>query len=140
MNGRNVPRDLKYIAIQSSLDYMKARHAHGETFLNHLKQIQEKYTREINEFLGPKSKEYSAFYEKRREAVRSMQPRFTVITEGPKIENEFRKTRLAEANEFIKTLDINANDLKSIRDKYQEEFRQFIEKEPELTNSKQEGL
>jgi small-conductance mechanosensitive channel len=140
MNERNVPRDLKYAAIQSRLDYMKARDAKNDNLLNRLTQIQEAYTREINEFLGPKSKDYRTFYEKRREAVRSMKPKFTATPEGSKTEIEFAKARSAEADKFIKDLGINGNDLKSIRNKYQEEFRQVIEKATELTNSKQEGL
>ena len=140
MNGQNVPQDLQYAAIQSRLDYMKARHAKDEEFLNRLKQIQEEYTREIYEFLGSKSEEYKTFYEKRREAVRSMQSQFTAMPEGPKIESGFQKKRLVEADEFIRNLGINAKDLKSIRNKYQEEFRLLIEKATELTNSKEEGL
>jgi hypothetical protein len=140
MNGPNIPRELKYAAIQSRLDYMKARDAKDDELLNHLKQIQEEYTKEIYEFLGSKSKEYKTFYEKRREAVRSKQPRFTAAPEGGKSEIEFKKTRLAEADKFIKNLGINAKDLKSIRNKYQEQFRVVIEKATEFTNSKQEGL
>jgi hypothetical protein len=62
------------------------------------------------------------------------------MPEGPKIESGFQKKRLVEADEFIRNLGINAKDLKSIRNKYQEEFRLLIEKATELTNSKEEGL
>ena len=128
MNGLNVPRDLEYAAIQSRLDHMKARDARNEELLNRIKQIQERYIRQINEFLGPKSKDYETFYEKRRESVRMMKTKFTATPKGWKTQIEFEKTRLVEANEFVKNLGINANRLKSIRNKYQEEFRQVIGK------------
>lgn len=139
MHGQDIPRDLKYAAIQSRLDYMKARDAEDEEFLTRMKQIEEGNTREIYEFLGSKYKEFKSFYEKRREAATRFQPKFTT-TEGVKSEIEFKKTRLTEANEFFKNLGINVNDLKSIRKKYQEEFRLLIEKDAELTNSEQQGL
>ena len=91
MNGQNIPRDLMYTAIQSSLDNMKARHAKDDEFLNRQKQIQEGYERELYEFLGPKSKEYKAFYEKRMEVARSMQAQFKPTREGMKSEFEFEK-------------------------------------------------
>jgi len=119
---------------------MKSRDAKSEELINRLKQIQEGYTRELDDFLGAKSKEYKAFYEKRREAARRMQAQFKPTPEGGKSEIEFKKKRLAEANEFIKNLGINGNDLKSIRNKYQEQFRQVVGKATELTNSKKEGL
>jgi hypothetical protein len=140
MNRQSIPRHLEYAAIQSSLDDMKARDAKNEELFNRIKQIQQEYTREINEFLGSKAKDYRNFYEKRREAVRSMQPKFTATPEGVKAEIEFEKRRLTEADEFIKNLDINTNDLKSIRIKYQQEFSQVIEKTTEFTESKKEGL
>jgi hypothetical protein len=152
MNERNIPRDLKYAAIQYTLDDMKASFAKEEELLNRLKQIQEEYKREIYEFLGSKAKEYSNFYEKRDEVARTMQHQFTATLEGQKIQREFRKKRLAEANEFIKNLGINVNDVKSIRNKYHEEFRLVIEKATKVkerktpsdvivdSNSNQEGL
>ena len=90
---------------------MKAFFAKNEELSNRVKQIHEEYTREIYEFLGAKSNEYKVFYEKRNKAAKIMQPQFTPTSEGQKIENEFSKKRLAEADEFIKNLGINVDDL-----------------------------
>lgn len=140
MSQQNIPRDLKYAAIQSTLDYMKARDAKNEELLKRLKQIEEEYTRELHDFLGPKSNEYKAFYEKRVQAAKNMQAQFKATTEGVKSEFEFEKKMLSEANEFIKNLGINAEDLKSIRKKYQEQLSLAFDKAAELPNSRQEAL
>lgn len=87
MNGQNIPRDLQYAAIQSRLDYMKARYAKNDQLLNPLKQIQEENTKEISEFLGSKSKDYANFYEKRNEAAKSMLSQFKPTPEGGKNQN-----------------------------------------------------
>ena len=139
MSEQIIPRELEIAVMQSWLDYMKAQHANDEELLNRLEHIREEYKKELYEFLGPKSKEYETFYEKRREEVKSMRSQFTRTNEGLKNESEFRKKRLAEIDEFIRNLGINVNDLKSIRKKYNEEFRVAIEKSEELTNSQGEG-
>jgi hypothetical protein len=107
-----------------------------EELLNRLKQIQEKYTSEIYEFLGPKSEEYKTFYEKGSEVARTMRPKFTATPEGEKIKREFMKKRRAETDEFFKNLGINVNDIRLIRKKYSEEFRLLIEKVRKLNEKK----
>ena len=57
-----------------------------------------------------------------------MRPLFIATPEGRRIKSQFQKTTLAEADEFIKSLGINPNDVKSILKKYQEESRSVIEK------------
>ena len=139
MNQQIIPRELEIAVMQSWLDYMKAQHAKDEELLNHLQHTREEYKKELYEFLGPKSKEYETFYEKRREAVKSKRSQFTKTNEGLKNESEFRKKRLAEIDEFIRNLGIDVNVLRLIRKKYNEKFRAPIEKSEELTNSQGEG-
>ena len=128
MNEREIPQDLKYAAIQHSLDQIKAQYAVDKELANHVEQVHENYKKEISEFLGSKATNYFDFYEKRAETARRMRPRFTATPEGDRIKREFLKSRLAEANEFFKNLGVNVDDIKSIRKKYSEEFRLFIDK------------
>jgi hypothetical protein len=100
-----------------------------------LDQIREKCVKEIHGLLGSKSEEYFTFREKRKEIARSMQPLFLATPEGRKIKNQFQKTRVAEANEFIKRLGINRKDIKVILTKYQEESRSVIEKARNTTKN-----
>jgi hypothetical protein len=65
-------------------------------------------------------------------------PQFTATPEGEKLQREFMKTRLSEADEFFKNLGINVNDIKSIRKKYSEEFRSLSEKVRKLEKSSDE--
>jgi hypothetical protein len=140
MNEQNIPRDLQYAAMQFNLDEMKTRDAKNEELLKRLKQIEEEYTRELHDFLGPKSKEYKAFYEKRGQAAINMLAKFKPTTEGVKSEFEFDKKMLSEANEFIKNLGINTEDLKSIRKKYQKQLSLAFDKAAELPYSGPEAL
>lgn len=78
--------------------------------------------------LGSKAKEFREFREKSSEIARTMQPLFTATPEGRKVKSQFQKTRLYEANKFVKSLGINVNDFKSILSKYQEESKSAIEK------------
>jgi uncharacterized protein YdcH (DUF465 family) len=148
MNVQEIPQDLKYAAIQHSLDHMKAQFARHEELANRIKRMEENYKREIYELLGSKAAEFSKFYEKRNEVARTMRPKFTFTPEGEKMEREFKKTRLAEADEFFKNLGINVNDIKSIRKKYSEVFGSLTEifikleesSDEDKTKSNPEGL
>jgi len=121
MKTQDIPQELKYAAIQYQIDHMKAQFAQNEEAVRGQEQIRENYEKEINKLLGPMATEYSKFYEKRNEAARVAASRFTATPEGEKAEREFRKTRLAEGEEFFKNLGIDVNDIKSIRKKYSEE-------------------
>jgi hypothetical protein len=138
MNVQDIPQDLKYAAIQHQIDHMKAQFAKNEEVARGLDQIRENYEKEINKLLGPKATEYSKFYEKRNEAARAAAPRFTATPEGEKAEREFKKTRLAEGDEFFKNLGIDVNDIKSIRKKYSEESISLTKKVRKL--GKYEGV
>ena len=129
MNGQKVPRDLEYAAVQYRVDDMKARDVKNRELLTAVRRIEERYTREINEFLGSKAEKYKSFYEKRRETAIKLEPKFTPTSEGSKAEIEFNKTRLSEANEFIRNIGVDAEDIKSIRCKYLQEYRQAVEKD-----------
>jgi hypothetical protein len=128
VNEQNIPRDLQNAAIQYSIDHIRANFEKDKELFNLLEQIQKKCTSEINELLGSKAKDYMMFHEKRREVASNIRPLFSATPEGQKIKSQFKKRRLAEADEFIKNLGINLNDFKSIRKKYQEEARSVIQK------------
>jgi hypothetical protein len=128
MSERDIPQDLQNAGIQFSIDHIRANFEKDKELFNLLEQIQKKCTSEINELLGSKAKDYMIFHEKRREVASNIRPLFTATPEGRKFKSEFKKRRLAEADEFIKNLGINLNDFKSIRKKYQEEARSVIEK------------
>lgn len=140
MRSQDIPQDLKYAALQHQIDHMKAQFSKNEEVARGLEQIQENYNKELYAFLGSKAAEYFKFYEKRDEVARTMLPQFTTTPEGEKIKREFKKTRLAEADEFFKKLDINVNDIKSIRKKYSEEFISLSQKVRKLGKPKPEGL
>ena len=128
MNEPNVPLKVQHAAIQNSIDQTKANFDKNKELSNLLEEIREKCTKEINGLLGSKAKEYREFHEKSREITRTMQPLFTATPEGRKIKSQFQKTRLYEANKFVKSLGINVNDFKSILSKHQEESKSIIEK------------
>ena len=140
MNEQDIPQDLKYAAIQHQLDHMKAQYAQNEEVARGLEKIRENYEKEIYKLLGSKSTEYTKFYEKRNEAARAAAPSFTATPEGEKMERDFNKTRLAEADAFFKNLGINVYDIKSIKRKYAEEFISLTKKVRKLEKSKPEGL
>lgn len=128
MKVQDIPQDLKYAAIQHQIDHMKKQFSQNEEVARGLEKIRENYEKEIYKLLGSKETEFTKFYERRNEAARAATPRFTATPEGEKMEREFEKTRLAEADEFFKNLGINVNDIKSIRKKYSEEFISLTKK------------
>jgi hypothetical protein len=123
-----IPPDLISAGIQYSIDDIKANFEKNKKLSDLLDQIREKCIREVYESIGSKSNEYMMFRQKAREIARTMRPLFTATPEGRRVERQFHKMRLAEANEFIKGLGINLNDVKSILRKYREESRSVIEK------------
>jgi hypothetical protein len=128
MKDQVIPRDLENAGIQYSIDETKANFDKNKNLSDLLDQIREKCTREVYELLGSKSNDYMVFRQKARDIARTMRPLFTATPEGERIKRQFQKMRLAEANEFIKGLGINPNDVKSILRKYREESRSVIEK------------
>ena len=128
MKDQVIPRDLRLAGIQYSIDETKANFDKNKKLLDLLDQIREKCTREVYELLGSKSNDYIVFRQKARDIARTMRPLFTATPEGRRVKSQFQKTRLAEANKFIKGLGINPNDVKSILRKYREESRSVIEK------------
>ena len=128
MNEPAVPLKIQHAAMQSSIDKTKANFEKNKKLSNLLEEIRVKRTKEIDQLLGSKAKEYREFLEKSREIVRTMQPLFRATPEGRKIRSQFQKTRLDESNRLIKSLGININDFKSIISKYQQESKSIIEK------------
>lgn len=128
MDETTVPLKSQHAAMQYSIDQTKANFEKNKELSNLLEEIRKKCIKEINVLLGSKAKEYKEFHEKRREIARTMQPLFTATPEGRKIKSQFQKTRLYEANKFIRSLGINVNDFKSIHSKYHEESKSIIEK------------
>jgi hypothetical protein len=126
LNEDDIPQDFKYAAIQYELDHIKAQFEKNEELSNRVKRILDNYTSKIYESLGSKKDEFLEFYKKKREVARTMRPQFTATPEGEKIEKEFYQKRFAEGNEFMKNLGTKVNDIKSIREKYQEEFGSVI--------------
>lgn len=135
MDETTVPLKSQHAAMQYSIDQTKANFEKNKELSNLLEEIRKKCIKEINVLLGSKAKEYKEFHEKRREIARTMQPLFTATPEGRKIKSQFQKTRLYEANKFIRSLGINVNDFKSILSKYQEESKSIIEKTRTLEGS-----
>lgn len=123
-----MPLKLQHAAMQNSIDHTRANFEKNKELSNHLEEIRGKCKKEINGLLGSEAKEYREFHEKRREIARTMQPLFSSTPEGQKIKSQFQKTRLYEANKFMKSLGINTNDFKSILSKYQQESKSIIDK------------
>lgn len=128
MNKQSVPRNLGLAAIRSALVQNITNFDKNKELTDLLDQIREKCTGEVYGLLGSQAKGYTIFRDKARDISKTMRPLFTATPEGRRIKSQFQKTRLAEADEFIKSLGINPNDVKSVLKKYQEESRSVIEK------------
>lgn len=128
MNQSNIPRNLKLTAIQHILDETKTNFGKNRKISDLLDEIRERCIREIYDLLGSKAQEYVLFREKSRDIAKTKRHLFTATPEGRKIKAHFQKTRIDEANEFIKKLGINHKDIKSILKKYQEDSKSVIEK------------
>ena len=64
-----------------------------------------------------------------------MQSLFTATPEGRKIKTQFQQKVISDSNQFIKSLGINLNDLKSIISKHHEESKSIIEKARSVESS-----
>jgi hypothetical protein len=123
-----VPRELGNAAIRSALVQSLANFDKNKELSDLLDQIREKCIGEVYGLLGSQAKDYTTFRDKASDIAKTMRPLFTSTPEGKRIKSQFQETRLAEANEFIKSLDVNPKDVKSVLKKYQEESRSVIEK------------
>jgi Glu-tRNA(Gln) amidotransferase subunit E-like FAD-binding protein len=114
MIPHTIPRDLRHAIVGNLFDHNKANFEKNKEISDILDGIREKCTKEIYALLGSKAKEYMDFREKSREIAKTMRPLFKAMPEGRKIKNQFQKNRMTESNKFIKNLDINPSDVKSI--------------------------
>jgi hypothetical protein len=128
VDKQHVPRELGLAAIRSALVQSIANFDKNKELSDLLDQIRERCTGEVYALLGSQAKDYTTFRDKARDIAKTMRPLFTSTPEGRRIKSRFQETRLAEANEFIKSLGVNPKDVKSILKKYQEESRSIIEK------------
>lgn len=135
MDEPAVPLRVQHAAIEHSIDQTRANFEKNKELSNLLEEVREKCTKEISALLGSKAKEYREFHGRSREIATTMQPLFTATPEGMAVKSQFHKTRLYEANKFIRSLGINVNDFKSILSKYQEESKSIIEKTRTLEGS-----
>jgi hypothetical protein len=129
-----IPRDLRLIAAENSLNGDKAAFARCKELSNSLNQLREQYVKEILAMIGSKADEYLKFKLKLRDRARDMRSLYTPTPEGEKMKDAFKRKSLAEAREFIKTLGINLDGLISIRKNYQTQARLADEKHMNITD------
>jgi hypothetical protein len=127
MNKHIVSSTFQLAAIQRDLDERKVYYERNRRLSDCLGEIQQKCMREISEILGSKYQDYLKFRQKARDIARTKRPLFTATPEGRKAKNEFQKTRLAEANLFIKDLGIETDVINLVLSKFQDESRSVIE-------------
>jgi hypothetical protein len=130
-----IPRDLRLIAAENSLEGDKAAFARCKELSKSLNQLHEHYVKEMLDIVGSKADEYLQFKQKLRDHAREMRSLYTPTPEGEKMKDTFKRKSLAEAREFIKTLGINLGDLISIRKNYQTQIRLTDEKQMNITDT-----
>ena len=130
-----VPRDLRLLAAESSLDGDKAAFARCKELSINLHKLREQCETELLSLLGSKANEYLQFQRKLRDYSQDMRSLYTPTPIGEKMKDTFRKKSLAEAREFIRALGVNTNDIKTIKKRYQEQARVIAEKEMDITDS-----
>jgi hypothetical protein len=128
MNEQDIPRDLEFAAIESSIERDKANLVKNKELSKVLDQIREDCTKEVLALVGPKTNEYQEFRQKRREYAAKMRPLFRPTPQGEQVKNEFKRKSLAEALEFVKGLGIDTNKIVQVQKKYLEKSRSALQK------------
>ncbi|MFL6395133.1 MAG: hypothetical protein ACJ708_10845, partial [Nitrososphaeraceae archaeon] len=82
MHEQVIRGDLKSAGYESTIERQKSILANGKRLSDTVKQLRENYTKEIDNILGSRLKEYLNLREKLREQALDMQPLFSPTPEG----------------------------------------------------------
>jgi hypothetical protein len=135
-----VPRDLQLATGEKFIEREKMIYARNKELSNSLHQMRENCVKEIHHLLGSKAEEYVAFREKSRNRSGDMHSLYIPTPEGEKIRSEVRKRSLADAREFIQSLEVDITKVKQVQKKYLSQSQSAFEKAMNVTEASYGGV
>lgn len=133
MHEQVIRGDLKSAGYESTIERQKSILANGKRLSDTVKQLRENYTKEIDNILGSRRKEYLNLREKLREQALDMQPLFSPTPEGEKIKSHFKKMRSAKVHDFITHLGDDFAAVKNVQKAYGAQVSSAVQKAMEET-------
>jgi hypothetical protein len=104
MDKQNLPRDIQFASLESSVERDKMILAANKELLYKLDEISENCRKELRAILGTKYDEYRSLHRKIRERALELRHLFKPTPEGEKTKREFDRTAFDEKQKFISSL------------------------------------
>ena len=123
-----IPQDIKYAAADASIERHKEILAIDKELSTTLSLLKNESQEKILSIIGPETEKYLEYHGKMKERIIDMQPVFTPTPEGDKIEKEFKRNSVAEARQFVESLKIDVNEIKSIQKEYIAKVQEAVDK------------